>query len=57
LGVRAAVGAVAARDLACHDGRAQGLFGAPVECRAYCYAGPLELRPRRCVIVKEFHSA
>lgn len=57
LRVRRPPGAIASADFAIHDGRAERLFSTPVECRAYCYAGPQVLRPRQSVIVKEFHSA
>jgi hypothetical protein len=57
LGLCAEPRAIAARDFPIHDGRTNRLLGAPVECRAYCYAGPQQLRPRQSIIVKGFHSA
>jgi hypothetical protein len=57
LRVRRPPGAIASADFTIHDGRAERLFSAPVECRAYCYAEPQLLRPRQSVIVKGFHSA
>ena len=38
LGLRAAGRPIAATDFAIDDGRADGLLGTPVKCRAYCYA-------------------
>lgn len=46
LGLSALRRAIAATDFSAHDCWTEGLFGAPVECRAYCYAEPQLLRPR-----------